>query len=72
MKSNTTNNQVNDYIFLNALEINKSYRYRIEIKGADTAIILQKIIGCPSTQALKEAVVKNQIRNLPVTIDNIN
>ena len=40
-------------------------------KGSEKAIILQQLVGWPSTQTLKEAIQKNQIINCPITTDGI-
>ena len=37
----------------------------------DEAIMLQKLVGMPSTHNLKEAVQNNQTRNCPITTDDI-
>ena len=63
IENNTTNNQVIGYTFIIIVESKNSYFHIREIKGSDSAIILQQLVGCPSIQALKEAVGNNQIRN---------
>ena len=48
--------QTKDYILLNKVDSNKSLFHRREIKGADKARILQKLVGWQSTKTLKEAI----------------
>ena len=64
--------ETTDYKFLNTVDSNKSCFHRREIKGADGARILQQLLGWPSTQKLKEAIQKNQIRNCLITTDDIS
>ena len=64
--------QTTEYTFLNRVGSNKSCFHRLEIKGADEARILQQLVGWPSAQTLKEAIQKNQIRNFPITTNEIS
>ena len=64
--------QTIDYIFLNTVNSNKSCFHIREIKVADKAIILKQLVGWPSTQTLKESIQNNQIRNCPITSDDIS
>ena len=64
--------QTKDYKFLNTVESNKSCFHRWDIKGAYEARILQQLMGWPSTQTLKQSFRNNQIRNYPITTDNIS
>ena len=59
--------QTTDYKFINTVDSNKSCFHRLEIKGLNEAIILQQLVGWPSTQTFKESIQKNQIRNFPIT-----
>ena len=72
MENKNTNNQATNYSFLNAVHSNKSYFHKREIIGAGAARILLQLVGWPSTQSLKGAVEKKQIRNCPITIVNIS
>ena len=63
--------QVTDSTFMNTLDRKKAYLTRHEIKWDYEARISQQLVGCPSTQTLKEAI-KNEIRSWPITIDHIN
>ena len=42
------------------------------MKEADKSRIVHKLVVWTSTQKLKESVGENQIRNFPITIDDIN
>ena len=63
--------QTTEYTFLNRVGSNKSCFHRLEIKGTDEARILQQLVGWTSAQTLKEAIQKNQIRNFPITTNDI-
>ena len=41
-------------------------------KRADESRILKQLVGWPSTQTIKEAIQNNQIRNFPITTDDIS
>ena len=66
------NNNLNAYSFLSTVTSNKEYFHRTEIEGADNARELQQSIGWPSTQKLKKIVRRNQLRNCPVTVGDID
>ena len=51
--------------------IKKTYFTRREIAEAEKAIFLQQKIGCPSYTTFKSIVANNLIRNVGVTVNNI-
>ena len=57
---------------MSTVQSNKSYSHNREIEGSETERIILQLLGWPSTQALKGAAGENQIRNFPITINNIN
>ena len=71
MDHNINKIQFTDYTVLNSADINKACFHQRKTKGADEAIIPQQIVRWPSTQTPKEAVRKNQIKNFPISIDDI-
>ena len=65
-------NQTIDNTFLNTVDSNKLCFHRRETKGSDEARILQQLVGWPSAQTFKEAIQNNQIRNCPITTNDIS
>ena len=64
--------QATELTFLSKVESNKSCFHQRKVKGKDEEIILQQLVGWPSTQTIKEDVQKNQTIIFPITTNDTN
>ena len=78
-KKNNLNNQVNNYssssiniCLLNTIDYNKSLFTKIQIRQAEKARKLQQLIGWPGTEAFKNIIQNNMVKNCSITVDDID
>jgi hypothetical protein len=62
----------NHLAFINTISENKEGFTKRQIKGAELARTLYKTLSYPSMKAFKWVIRKNQIKDCPVTVQDIN
>eukprot|EP00957_Ditylum_brightwellii_P190298 14485617-Ditylum_brightwellii.AAC.1 len=68
----TSNDGVLGYLFLQTIAKRLEYYSKQEIKGAEEAQHIQRILWWPNTRDYKSYVAHNLVHNSPVNVDDIN
>ena len=68
---NANNVSVTDYSFITTVDGNKAKYQRREIEAADTALEVHARLNRPSQQQFEHILTSNQLRNCPVTVEDV-
>ena len=68
---NPSNSYVVGYSFISTVASNESSYHRREVESARLAGKLHRLLGRPSQEIFEKAVSTNQMKNCPITIENV-